>query len=523
MKQWATWAIIGSLFGTSAWAQKPQIWTNPVSPPMAALDRLNLRAEWRTRIPVLGYRDGVATIQNLGDIIIVQAWDGSLTAFDPQTGGPRWYARFGRTFPITHKVGYNDALVLVANGTNVFALDRATGVQLWSVDLAASPSSPPTADQNAFYVCMNNGRLAAFAYPVETPPTGTTPTSTGGTSSSAGKQALPVTPPLSGVAGATKVGGPRATPNALQPSVSPIAARTSASHGPPAGTSTRAATVTAGMDTRSAATAMNASTTRTATGGHHINRTGRDAVVVNAPKLLWDFQTHMRITERPLISEKGIIVVGNGNEAIFIDKDGGHALSYKADSKFSAPISQFGDTVYAGCMNGSVYAFHLPSRTMVWQQAANGPITSQPMATDEDLFVTVDHGGIVRYHRANGQLVWQNPEAVKFLASNPKFVYALDRLGRLLVLDRQRGTTLTNLNVQGFLRNYANDKTDRIFLGANDGTLMSLHDRSYPTPVNMRSPAAPANAAITPPPVRPPAAQPPPDSDKPAEPDKDKP
>ena len=53
--------------------------------------------------------------------------------------------------------------------------------------------------------------------------------------------------------------------------------------------------------------------------------------------------------------------------------------------------------------------------------------------------MTSERGGVARLVRANGQVVWQNPAAVSFIAANPKFVYARDSIGRLIIWTRPAG------------------------------------------------------------------------------------
>jgi hypothetical protein len=91
-------------------------------------------------------------------------------------------------------------------------------------------------------------------------------------------------------------------------------------------------------------------------------------------------------------------------------------------------------------------------------------------------------------NRSTGELLWHNSAAVRFVAYNPKFVYARDAEGRLLFLDRNRGTTLTNLDPGDFTFSLANGETDRLILGANDGLVISLHDRAYQQPLRLRNP-----------------------------------
>jgi outer membrane protein assembly factor BamB len=516
MKRLAAVMVAGGLAVATASAQYARVWTQPIPPAPEVLDRLNLRLGWRTLIPVEGYRDGIATVQHLGDTVVVQTRRGSLTALDPQTGAAKWQKSVGLAYPVTHKVGASDALILLANGTRVYALDRATGVELWSVDLAATPSSPPTAGPNAFLVCLSNGRLAVYAYPYETPPPpvpGTSPTT-----AAAGRPAEPVAPLTSGRAAASGSGAVGTLPVPARPSAGGFVPRTAEPARALAGGTGRTATVSTGMDTRTASTAMQVTGGRTAAGDHDVNRIGRGQMAIGGLRPLWEYQTNLRITERPAIGEKTAFVIGTGREAVFINRDGTNPLEFSADANFSAPLGQYGEIVYAACANGSVYALNLFNRVTMWHVTVNGAVTEQPVASDEDLYITSERNGVMRLVRTTGEVVWSNPGAVRFIASNPKFVYALDRTGKLVVLDRSRGTTLTSLDIRDFTVALANEATDRLILGGADGTVISLHDRAYPQPLRLHSPEAPPAPPVdAPPPIEPrpvapaapPAARPP--------------
>ena len=459
----------------SAFGQYARVWTQPAAPPTEVLDRFNLRLGWQTAVPVTGYRDGIATIQNLGDVIIVQTRRGSVVAFDPVTGTARWQASVGLAYPVTHEVGANDSLILVANGTRIFALDRATGRDLWAVDLAATPSSPPAANADAFYVCLSNGRLSAYAFPVESPSAATT-TSPSATPST--------TRPGSGAPAAP---GSSAARRNLSPAVlhrRRVAAPTPS--GALAGGGGRTVTTTVGSGIRSASTAMQVTGGRTATTASEVNRTGRGGPSPTGPRLLWDHQTNLRISKRPVLGVKDVLVVGTGREALFIDKTGTNSVPFVADAPFSSPVGQYGMLAYAACTDGTIYAFDLPNRSVAWSVTAHGGF-DRPIVLDDDLFVTAERGGVTRFVRATGQFVWQNPAAVAFLAGNPKFVYARDSVGRLMILDRDRGTTLATYDMGDFGPGLVNGESDRLILGADSGVLISLHDRAYPQPLQLRA------------------------------------
>src|SRR6185437_8629371 len=85
-----------------------------------------------------------------------------------------------------------------------------------------------------------------------------------------------------------------------------------------------------------------------------------------------------------------------------------------------------------------------------------------------------------------GGLAESNAAADRFLAANPKYVYAADASGRLLVLDRRRGVTLSGFDFKDFVFPVPNEVTDRLYLAANNGLIVCLHDREYPQPIRYR-------------------------------------
>jgi outer membrane protein assembly factor BamB len=465
-KQVALVAVVGLAVAVAAQAQ-PTILTFPALPTRDSLDRLNLRLAWRTLIPVEGRRDGIATVQNFGDTVIVQSRRGAVSALDPNTGAVRWHVDVGDPYPVTHDIGANDSFFLVNNGTRVYALDRAKGTQLWEVNLPSTPSSPAAADDNALYVHLAIGRVAAYALP-----TASHPELTPGTSGGAAKAAP------------AKTSAPADTMRPAPSQGSSSGGRTVRFSG--AISNTRSTTVSAQV------IATGTSGGRTATSGSEINKQTRGTAVAGAPELLWFYQTNLRVRERPIVGERTLLLVSTDRSAVFLDKlTGLNPTTFQADSPFTSPPGKYGETAYIGSRDGGVYALVLPARVMLWNYTADSIVITAAVTTDEDVFVAADRGGLLRLNRANGRMVWQNRNAQRFLAANPKFIYAFDPQGRLLVLDRARGATLTQLDTRDLVIPVVNEVTDRLFMAANDGTIVCLHDKQFVQPVRMQVPPPP--------------------------------
>ena len=124
--------------------------------------------------------------------------------------------------------------------------------------------------------------------------------------------------------------------------------------------------------------------------------------------------------------------------------------------------------------------------------AGGGPILVKPAVDDQNVYVSPEGVGLYKLGRERGDILWRKTNAELFLASNKKYVYANDRHGRLLVLDKESGAQLGALEeARNFVFPIINEFTDRIYLCSNDGLVISLHERGYKKPLLMKKPPAP--------------------------------
>src|SRR5262249_4586658 len=125
---------------------------------------------------------------------------------------------------------------------------------------------------------------------------------------------------------------------------------------------------------------------------------------------------------------------------------------------------------------------------IVWRVLGGAPIRRKPIVLDEEIYVTPEGAGLYRLNRADGQLLWRDPQIEDFLAANQKFLYGRDRQNAMHILDRVRGILLS---VEPCTRDYvfpiSNEIDDRVYLASNDGLLVSMHDKDFPAPVRNRN------------------------------------
>jgi outer membrane protein assembly factor BamB len=218
---------------------------------------------------------------------------------------------------------------------------------------------------------------------------------------------------------------------------------------------------------------------------------------------IWDAQVAGRLEQPPLIAGE-LLVIADTRGTFFVSTkhNRGEVYQFQAESPVSAPMGQYEDIAYVASRDFSVFALDISNGRILWRFTADRNVVRKPVVTDEDLFVASEGAGLFRVNRLTGSGMWRNTEAERFLAVNKKYVYALDRHGRLLILDKSRGNILTALDVRDYVVPIRNESTDRVYLASHDGLIVCLRDRDQPTPLRVRKieekPTAPAVEEIKP-------------------------
>ena len=220
------------------------------------------------------------------------------------------------------------------------------------------------------------------------------------------------------------------------------------------------------------------------------------------PKPTWTDVTNIQLVFKPLQTTSTIFVIspsGKGLGYPKIPRDPtatSEIYSLATDGKIRVAPSSFGDTAYVGSDDAALYAINMNTGKLRWRHIAGTPITRTPATTAKDVYVTSDREGLARIDRESGDAMWRipsgrsvmnaNPQADRFLAANERFVYASDASGRLLILDRKRGIRLSMLDTRAYRVPVVNEITDRLYLAANDGLIVCLHDRDQVDPIRHR-------------------------------------
>jgi len=444
------WILLAAALAAGSWtalspAQQParaKLYSQPVPPPRDLLDRLNLQMSYRLYIPMDGRKDGLATVQLHRTDLFVQTRSGLVTLIDAETGAALWRQRVGRDYVAEHALAFNSREVYVVNNVYLYALDRLTGAVNWYYRLPEGVAAAPVADENLIYVPTPTGRLTAYLLP---------------------------RPDLM----AGRPGRKFETREERYKRLGHLRADTG-------GTTTTVSHLTTSV--REATTAEEEAGPR--------------------PTRVWSEVSSLRL-ELPIVLTSDRVMVPTSNGIVLAlgklpQGSGAATVSFRfpTGSPIRMPAGYIDGVAYIGAEDGDLYALETAGGRLRWRYTGGVPISRPPAATEEDVYIVNARQGMTRLDRATGLPKWRIPTRGKlaesnsaanfFLAANPKYVYALDASGRFLVLDRRRGVTLSGFDSRDFVFPISNDITDRIYLAANNGLIVCLHDRSYTKPIRHR-------------------------------------
>lgn len=434
-----------------------RVYTSPGVPSREALDRLHLKMAWRAYVPTDHRRDGLYSVQLVDDQIFVQTRSGTVVALNARDGVVQWQTTFDVPYRTNHGLGHNAKLLFATRAATLYGIDRYSGQVAWSLPLPGGPSAAAAADDERVFVPLGTGQL--YAYEIPQP---------------AKKKEV--------------IKAENETKEDEKIRLADEAAR---------------AQLKAELDAERKRDAYSAFGVR----GQQFTSIAKDFAVSGQgnrvgqgpqPALLWEFKAPSRLEQTPLLTDEHVVLACQDGTFIVTAKT--HLLSkpvtFEAGGALAAPLGHYAilgddehivEIAYVASADNKLFALDTTKGRIDWRFLAGGPITSRPMVTDEDIYVTADPAGLYRLDRKSGRELWRNRQAARFLAMNPKFVYAIDAQGNLLVLDRARGLVRGSYDTHNLVIPVANEATDRLFLANHDGLIVCLHDRDYPTPLKNKT------------------------------------
>lgn len=478
--------LAGLMFVSPVLAQRDGgIYTQPNIPSARELDRLNLSLAWKTFVPVDGRGDGIATIQLVDDQIFVQTRSNAVVALSANTGEEIWRMVMPKHYLPVFPLAVNRQLVIVVNGPRVYLLDRRNGKQKYNLELPSTVVAGLVADDNQCFVVLSNNQVISIGLnPEDIRP---------------GLRVRPYfdQPDMpSGVKLETQTPGAEATPNNRTPSLAVVPTLR-----PPYRyeSGARSPSVITVPTLHAPYRLDNGNRTPSLQLSNDLSRVTQEAEVnsEDKPRILWQLQAQRRMEQTPLMYGEFLVVAGTDQSVFVCDKYAERynriRHEYLADNKLSAPIGQYGPDLYLNVADGNAYWVNIENFRNseipvkhVKRYLVGSAVDQKPVTTDDSVFLAGSQAGVTRLDRTTFEKVWTNTEVDRVLSVNPNVVYASDRRGNLVVLDRARGLKLASIDIRAFAVPVTNHRDDRMYLAANNGILLCLNDRGFRRPELLR-------------------------------------
>ena len=146
--------------------------------------------------------------------------------------------------------------------------------------------------------------------------------------------------------------------------------------------------------------------------------------------------------------------------------------------------------VFAGTLEGFVYALREASGKLLWRFPTGEIIKDPPVYVDNDLFVVTTLSGMYCLDAETGgdgksaDAKWFSPGVCKFIACSKQRVYALDQGHMMLILDRVSGQKISSFPMMDYKFICVNTQNDRIYFATETGVVQCLREIALTTPLD---------------------------------------
>jgi outer membrane protein assembly factor BamB len=369
--------------------------------------------------------DGVVYIQT--DTSVVQAVDG-------ETGKTYWAKKIGRSRVQSLNIGTNQNLLVLVNGSRMYALNRHNGNLLYEQDTKGAPGAGIAVSAKRVYVPMINGMIEAYRL----------------------DQVMEFKP----------------DPNIMK----------------------KAEMAEAGDSAKTGLTDLEKKEVATPPmirlqKEHAMPLTCQSLGQVLVPPLVTRETTEEEYAA--WCTDRGYLNIGwisRGSEDAFSLKYrlGTESTIVCSPAYLPADPAVVGDSgvIYVATHNGFVHAVLEKKGTSLWRFPTGETIVQSPVVIRDRVYVTTQLGGMYCLNAKTGENLWWTPNLLQFAAASKSRVYAIDRLHNIVVLNAKNGGRIDSIPLDPSVMVYSNNKNDRIVLAEPyHRTIQCLHEIEQTEPI----------------------------------------
>ena len=559
-----------SLIASTLSAQTSSVYSRAMPPDPRALERVNLTSNWTTYLPMSGRTDYISHVQSVeGRQIYVQLASGVLIAIDATTGVQQWRYTYPTPFVSQYPIAVNDKYVFALNVTRLYCFQRYTGLLEFDYEVqspnimagsadGALPTTGPVVDDSYVYLVLNGRSVLSYRLPDSLRPVVLS-------EAESKRRALTLEQRIAARYAASSIPVPSTTETfqdfrAASPIFTDLGVSSSQKTPslstlpfitPPYTLTRRALRSTPSLSVlpnlqqpytlRPTYLKYNQQTPSLSVIPPSVARAqelSNMRVKPIGPTPAWPntyimpdrvrFTPTLTRTKPPIdisriwltTESETIVAVAAANGAQRVNAP----LQSPLVSPLAGPFAVGNDLLGFGCLrDGTVVAIDLQQGLrdqvrILWRSPVGGILDNAPIVTPDAIFVSGTGVGTTKLDIRNGDILWRTEfDADNVLSVNDDHVYVRDTTGKLRIYTQnltRRSTSGTaiasgSIDLSEFAIPIHNPLTDRIFLAANNGILISLRDNAnkYLQPVKI---AGPSVVQPPPPPAKAPAADEPP-------------
>jgi outer membrane protein assembly factor BamB len=206
----------------------------------------------------------------------------------------------------------------------------------------------------------------------------------------------------------------------------------------------------------------------------------------------WRYKSSGDVMISPMTTPQSVSWTTERGYFYVADPDGaGVRYRLETNDTITARPGYWTPNLYAGSVNGFVYAVDEATARINWKYSIGDPIEEPPVAIGDKVFVISRDRGMTCLDAKDARESWVAPGVKQFLSASGSRVYVVDASQQLVVIDIGTGMRLGSMSLLDVSVTLTNPESDRIYLVGATGAVQCLHEMRQRTPV-LHVPPAPA-------------------------------
>lgn len=202
-------------------------------------------------------------------------------------------------------------------------------------------------------------------------------------------------------------------------------------------------------------------------------------------RISWYYATGSPILSQPLVTLDNV-AFANAKGNLYVAYRDRRALNfrYQTDAPVAAPLGKIGEEwILLASEDYNLYCLRVTNGQTRWRFAAEGPILRAPTPIGSEVYVIAEGKGMFEIDANTGLERWHNPHPARFVSAGPTKIYTRDRLGSLVILDRETGRLRGAVDASRFDVPVRNVENDRIYLASSRGLIVCLREVELDRPL----------------------------------------